>query len=94
MVYDVTDQQSFQKVDNWIRQVKIKAPNAEVILVGTKIDKDNRVISTEQGQALANTYNFPFFEVSNKTGQNVKEAFQALTSMVLKDQEAEEEEQK
>lgn len=46
LVYDITDQDSFQKVKNWVRELK-KMLGAEIILtiVGNKIDleKERRV---------------------------------------------------
>lgn len=52
------------------------------ILVGNKCDLSNRVVSTEEGQALAEKYGIPFYEVSAKTKVNVAEAFQHITKDV------------
>lgn len=41
--------------------------DANVILVGNKIDGD-REVSTEKGEALASDKNYPFAETSAKTG--------------------------
>ena len=45
------------------------------VLVANKTDLPNRVISTEQGEALASEYGLKFFETSAKTGSNINEMF-------------------
>ena len=50
-----------------------------LIIVGNKIDlAEQRVVPYEQGKALADKYNLPYFETSAKKGTGVKEAFDAL----------------
>ena len=45
-------------------------------LVGTKNDlTEAKAVSTEEGQALADTFGLGFFEVSAKTSENVDELF-------------------
>lgn len=54
-----------------------------MILVGNKSDMtDRRVISTEQGQALADELGIPFLEASAKTNDNVEESFFSLARRV------------
>jgi Ras-related protein Rab-8A len=49
------------------------------ILVGNKSDaEEKRVISTEQGLALAEEFGIPFFETSAKANTNVEDAFFAI----------------
>ena len=52
IVYDVTNEQSFQHVSKWIDEVKKNAKeNAAIILIGNKCDLEHkRVISYEQGK--------------------------------------------
>ena len=66
-------------------QIRMLAPpDVRVLIVGNKVDLDNqRVITTEQGQSLADSYNLGFFEVSAKTGHNVSEIFQNMSELVL-----------
>jgi GTPase SAR1 family protein len=50
-----------------------------MILIGNKSDLgDQRVISTEQGEALAKKWGVPFMETSAKTRHNVNESMATL----------------
>ncbi|XP_054786312.1 uncharacterized protein LOC129292723 isoform X2 [Prosopis cineraria] len=78
LVYDVTDEASFNNVRNWIRNIEQHASdNVNKILVGNKADMDEskRVVPTFKGQALADEYGIKFFETSAKTNMNVEEVF-------------------
>ena len=77
MVYDCTDQKSFDTINYWMKSLDENAPkNVVRILVGNKCDQDEiKVISTETGQELADKYKIPFFETSAKSGHNVNELF-------------------
>ena len=49
--------------------------DVEKMLIATKCDKENKVISSSQGLMLAQTHGMSFFETSALTGQNVNESF-------------------
>ncbi|CAI9114700.1 OLC1v1015479C1 [Oldenlandia corymbosa var. corymbosa] len=79
-VYDVTDESSFDDIRHWIRNIDEQHASSDKvckILVGNKADVDEtkRVVSTAQGQALADQYGIEFFETSTKTNANVEQVF-------------------
>ncbi|MES1915753.1 MAG: Ras-related protein Rab-8A [Cercozoa sp. M6MM] len=76
LVYDVTDEQSFLNIRNWIRNIEQHASDTvDKILIGNKCDMEERVIDTARGESLAQEYGIKFFETSAKTDHNVKDAF-------------------
>ncbi|KAL3536222.1 hypothetical protein ACH5RR_004683 [Cinchona calisaya] len=78
LVYDVTDESSFNNIRNWIRNIEQHASdNVDTVLVGNKSDMDEskRAVPTSRGQALANEYGVKFFETSAKTNHNVDKVF-------------------
>uniref|UniRef100_A0A0D6QXP2 Uncharacterized protein n=1 Tax=Araucaria cunninghamii TaxID=56994 RepID=A0A0D6QXP2_ARACU len=78
LVYDVTDESSFNNIRNWIRNIEQHASeNVNKILVGNKADMDEskRAVPTARGQALADEYGIKFFETSAKTNLNVEQVF-------------------
>lgn len=77
LVYDITSESSFNSIRGWIRNIEEHASeNVCKILVGNKADmEDKRIVTKEQGQALANEFKIRFFETSAKADINVEEAF-------------------
>eukprot|EP01018_Ginkgo_biloba_P033844 Gb_23645 [translate_table: standard] len=78
LVYDVTDESSFNNIRNWIRNIEQHASdNVNKILVGNKADMDEskRAVPTARGQALADEFGIKFFETSAKTNLNVEQVF-------------------
>ncbi|KAG8651307.1 ras-related protein RABE1a isoform X1 [Manihot esculenta] len=78
LVYDVTDESSFNNIRNWICNIEQHATdNVNKVLVGNKADMDEskRAVPTSNGKALADEYGIKFFETSAKTNLNVDEVF-------------------
>ena len=81
LVYDVTDETSFENVRNWMRNIEAHASEAaKVCLIGNKCDCEDskRKVTKERGVALAKEFGVPFFETSAKSGLRVEEAFSAM----------------
>lgn len=86
LVYDVTDENSFKNVGNWMKQIEQNAAdNVNKILIANKCDVDpsERKVSFEQGQALANQYGIQFYETSAKTNYNVDAAFMSISKDIV-----------
>ncbi|KAJ5075967.1 ras and ef-hand domain-containing protein [Anaeramoeba ignava] len=86
VVYDITNEESFKQISTWFKEIKKHAPpNVAKILVANKIDlQQSRVISQQQGQELAKSYNCSFFEVSAKSGEGVEKSFENLAEITFK----------
>ena len=79
LVFDVTNQKTFDNIKMWVNQIKDEASSKVcVILVANKIDSEERVVSQEDAKALAKTYELKLYEASAKENINVTEAFQDL----------------
>ena len=85
LIYDITNQKTFENVKNWINQIKEEVSNkVTIILVGNKIDdEDHRVVSTEQGEKMANDFGLMFFECSAKSGVNIDSTFNELVKKTV-----------
>jgi len=84
LVYDITNRNSFNSLDYWLKQIRQNAGEVPVVLVGNKVDiADQRKISTEEGQAFAADKNLIYLETSAKTGVSVPDLFEGLVKVVM-----------
>ena len=87
LIFDGTEKKTFAQVGDWVTSMmENKQKDAKVILVGNKIDCEERVITKEQGEELAQKYQLPYYETSASTGQNVQKIVEALAEEILKSQ--------
>jgi len=84
LCYDISNRPSFDHVIGWMRDIKTRAPpDCDIVLCGNKSDLDNdRVVTAEEGLALAEEYGVQFFETSALTGNNVEPMFTALATTI------------
>ena len=78
VVYDVTNQNSFQNVARWLTEIdKYAREGVNKLLVGNKsdIDEGGRQVPTAEGKEFAAKNGIPFLETSAKTGTFVDTAF-------------------
>lgn len=80
LVYDITNEKSFDNIKNWIRNIEENASaNVEKMLLGNKCElEDKRQVSRERGEQLAIEYGIKFMETSAKNSINVEDAFFTL----------------
>jgi len=84
IVYDVTNQTSFNNIDKWYFEIKEKASkNINLMLIGNKTDL-NKVICREDAINKAKSLNIPVMETSANNSSNVKEAFYDLIKEMYK----------
>ncbi|GAX75979.1 hypothetical protein CEUSTIGMA_g3422.t1 [Chlamydomonas eustigma] len=87
LVYDITDEGSFNNIRNWMKNIEEHASdNVNKILVGNKSDvaDTKRAVPYQVGKALADEYKMQFFETSAKENTNVEEVFSAIARDVIK----------
>jgi len=86
LVYDVTQEPTFNNITNWLKQIDSHASeDVARVLVANKIDLPNRVVSKEQGEQLGQQYGLTYFETSALTGVNINELFYHLAQQIIKD---------
>lgn len=90
--YDVTDRDSFDKLPEWMAEIKKycskgKGPTQQtipIVLVGNKCDlMGSKAIEFEDGEAYAKSQNIQFFETSARDNVNTEDPFQALVELIM-----------
>ncbi|CAI9783518.1 unnamed protein product [Fraxinus pennsylvanica] len=77
IVYDITNQESFERAKNWVRELQAQGnSNTVMALAGNKADLiDARKVPEEATQTYAQENGLFFMETSAKTATNVNELF-------------------
>ena len=85
VVYDITNNESFQTLDYWVEEIKSNSQElSRMILVGNKCDlEEGRQVKKEEGKDYAKKKELKFYEVSAKDGTNVNKAFDDLIKDIL-----------
>ncbi|TEA42615.1 hypothetical protein DBR06_SOUSAS1610112, partial [Sousa chinensis] len=90
LVFDVTAPNTFKTLDSWRDEFLIQASprdpeNFPFVVLGNKIDLENRQVATKRAQAWCySKNNIPYFETSAKEAINVEQAFQTIARNALK----------
>ncbi|ELP88830.1 hypothetical protein EIN_368780 [Entamoeba invadens IP1] len=84
VVYDVCNRGTFEMLDYWIDEYKREQPESEIIIVGNKTDNINeRTVTDQQAEQFSKPKGYKSMTCSALNGNNVKEVFEALTTLIL-----------
>ncbi|KAM8934635.1 ras-related protein Rab-17 [Pelodytes ibericus] len=86
LVYDITQKETFSRAQLWLEELEKYFASGEVIicLIGNKSDlQAERKVTREEGQDFAEKKGLVFMEVSARTGDNVREVFEAVAYEML-----------
>jgi small GTP-binding protein len=83
IVYDMTDDDSFQNVKQWVAEIERYASESVIkLLVGNKSDLPNRVVEKERAEEFARTMGCEFLETSARTAENVEVSFMTIAKQI------------
>ncbi|XP_031429767.1 ras-related protein ORAB-1-like isoform X2 [Clupea harengus] len=86
IVYDVTDQKSFNNLEQWLEEIKkFACENVSMLLVGNKSDLvSEKVVDFSTAKEFATSLNIQILETSCKNASNVEKAFLTMASEIQK----------
>ena len=84
VVYDVTDQESFNNVKQWLQEIdRYACENVDKLLVGNKCDlTDKKVVEYTSAKGYADQLGISFLETSAKNATNVEQAFMTMAAEI------------
>eukprot|EP01084_Bolivina_argentea_P110064 196596_1 len=84
LVYDVTDRQSYENIQNWLYQIdRYASENVCKLIIGNKIDLNyKRTVNYDEAKHFADSLSIPFLETSSKASTNVEKAFMTLVAQI------------
>ena len=83
LVFDVTSKPSFESLSHWLSFLEEQAGDAKVIIVGNKVDLEERAVSSSDARQFADARGLMYFETSAKTGQSVVDLFEKMGELLL-----------
>ena len=85
VVFDLTKKASFQKVTDWLKEIRENEPSIPIALFGNKSDlKENRVVDQTDIDKLCESEQLEYFETSAKENVGISEGFAKAASLGYK----------
>ena len=84
VVFDLTNRESFEKVEDWLEQIRNYSTKIVIGLFGNKSDLEEREVSQEEIDILCQKEDLIYFETSAKKNIGIKEGFNKIASLAYK----------
>jgi Ras-related protein Rab-1A len=86
IMYDITNPGSLDSINKWYEETQsYLQTSTPKLLVGNKLDRVNeRAVASQKGEELAERLGMQFIETSAKNSTNVKQAFETMTRMIIR----------
>jgi small GTP-binding protein len=89
LIFDLSRAETYQEIQKWLNEFRTFAgENVPFILIGNKVDliEDiGEVVERAEARSFAENEGSIYIDTSAKTGENVEDAFQRLTKLLVKD---------
>ena len=87
LVYDVTNSETYENLKFWLQSIKNNTSpdmgEIPIILIGNKIDCEDREVKLEEAENFWKEQGYPYFETSAKTGENIDNTIKYLVKKVI-----------
>ena len=85
VVFDLTVKESFDKVTDWLKEIRVFSDKMPIGLFGNKSDLvDKREVTQEDIDDLCTKENLVYYETSAKNNTGINEGFSKVASMAFK----------
>lgn len=95
LVFDLTQRETFVKLEYWLEDIRINAPeDIIIVLVGNKSDlADTRKVTYKEASEFAQKKKIEYIEVSARMGNNVSLIFDIISKKMIQIQKKKESEE-
>ncbi|CAJ0572330.1 unnamed protein product, partial [Mesorhabditis spiculigera] len=85
LIYDITDQRSFERVKVWVRELQRALGDTAVLLVvGNKLDLDKeRTVPRAEAEQYAKSVNAEYLETSAKENIGIADLFERISALMV-----------
>ena len=84
VVFDLTNRETFEKVTDWLKQIREYSTKIVIGLFGNKSDLEGREVSQEEIDKLCQNEDLIYFETSAKNNTGIQEGFNKVASLAYK----------
>ena len=87
VVFDLSDESSFDDLNLWMKEIDNSDIDKKIcvkMLIGNKLDADNKVIDDETAKKFAEENNMKYLSVSAKDGVNIITMFEMMGDACVK----------
>ena len=85
LVFDVSDRNSFNNLNNWISELKENTlSECQVIIVGNKNDIEDRNVSIDEGINFSKQFGYNYIDASAKSANNIVLIFDTISQKIMK----------
>ena len=91
-VFDLNQEKTFKNITNWLTTCDEVIKDYPKILVGNKLDLEDREIDTKEAEELCEKHKMKYFETSAKKDINVEKIFYEIARLILDSKQKEENE--
>ena len=80
-IYDITNLDSFKDIKNYNQQIDENIPGVGKVLIGFNSEKENRLVTAEEGKKLANELGIDsFFEIPSNEVEKINEMLNIIAA--------------
>lgn len=85
LVYDITDSESFNKVKNWVKELrKIVGNDIIIVIAGNKVDLEkNRSVNEQEAIKYAESVGASHYQTSAKTNRGLDDVFINISQRMM-----------
>ena len=81
IVFDLNNKKSFDRVTNWLTEIREQSSKMPIVLFGNKCDLEPKEVKQEEIEALCQKEKLTYFETSAKLNKGIKEGINKICEL-------------